>query len=223
MKNKSQIVIRNQILGTLMIYFILAVCIFLAIGSKDLIMIIISVILGILTLLFTFNAIKVIKKEKGKKIKYDINYNLYIILIILCTMFGISLFLLSKNIIFRINGVETTATIYKIDREISYKTEYDDDGNSYDKKEEKCDVYIKYYVEEKEYDTKLDVNSCNHKENDKIKIYYEKDNPNNFVSNSIVILIIANLITGFGLVVFIVQWIKSNLRKNKKKKDRKQV
>lgn len=176
-----------QILGPLMIFFILAIFTFMAIGTKDIIMIIASIILGILFILFSLNSIKVIKKEKGKKIKYDINYNLIIGLIIILSMFGVCLTLLIRNVVYRLNGIETTAIVYDIDKEINYKTEYDEDGNSYEKKEEKCDVYIKYYVGNKEYKNKLDVSSCRKSIGDEIKIYYSKDNPSDFVSSSITI------------------------------------
>jgi len=212
--NKS---IFYQILGPLMIFFILAVFMFMAIGTKDIIMIIASIILGILFILFTLNSIKVIKKEKGKKIKYDINYNLIIGLIVILSIFGIYLTLLIRNVVYRVNGIETTAIVYDIDKEVNYKTEYDEDGNSYEKKEEKCDVYIKYYVENKEYKNKLDVSSCRKSIGDEIKIYYDKDNPSDFVSNSIIILVLATLFTGGCLIIFIVQCVKSKPKKKGKK------
>ena len=207
-----------QILGPLMIFFIFAVFTFMAVGTKDIVMIIASVILGMLFILFTLNSIKVIKREKGKKIKYDIDYTAIICLIIILSIFGVCLTLLIKNISYRINGVETTAIVYDVDKEISYKTEYDEDGNPYEKKEEKCEVYIKYEVENKEYKNKLDVSSCRKSIGDKIKIYYDKDNPNDFVSNSIVLFVLATLFTGGCLIIFIVQWVRTKPKKKKGKK-----
>lgn len=212
-----KIVIMNQILGTLMFFFVFAVLTFMAIETKNTVMIVASVILGILTLLFVLNSIKVIKKEKGIKIKHEINYTFFICLIIICSIFGVCLTLLIKNISYRINGVETVATVYEVDRTINYKTEYDDDGNSYEKKEEKCEVYINYNVDNQEYNNRLDVDSCEYDEGDKIKIYYDKDNPDDFVSNSVTILLIATIFTGLVLIIFIVQSIKS-LKKKKKSK-----
>ena len=207
----------NQILGTLMFFFVFAVLTFMAIETKNTVMIVASVILGILTLLFVLNSIKVIKKEKGIKIKHEINYTFFICLIIICSIFGVCLTLLIKNISYRINGVETVATVYEVDRTINYKTEYDDDGNSYEKKEEKCEVYINYNVDNQEYNNRLDVDTCEYDEGDKIKIYYDKDNPDDFVSNSVTILLIATIFTGLVLIIFIVQSIKS-LKKKKKSK-----
>lgn len=212
-----KIVIMNQILGTLMFFFVFAVLTFMAIETKNTVMIVASVILGILTLLFVLNSIKVIKKEKGIKIKHEINYTFFICLIIICSIFGVCLTLLIKNISYRINGVETVATVYEVDRTINYKTEYDDDGNSYEKKEEKCEVYINYNVDNQEYNNRLDVDTCEYDEGDKIKIYYDKDNPYDFVSNSVTILLIATIFTGLVLIIFIVQSIKS-LKKKKKSK-----
>lgn len=212
-----KIVIMNQILGTLMFFFVFAVLTFMAIETKNTVMIVASVILGILTLLFVLNSIKVIKKEKGIKIKHEINYTFFICLIIICSIFGVCLTLLIKNISYRINGVETVATVYEVDRTINYKTEYDDDGNSYEKKEEKCEVYINYNVDNQEYNNRLDVDTCEYDEGDKIKIYYDKDNPDDFVSNSVTILLIATIFTGLVLIIFIIQSIKS-LKKKKKSK-----
>lgn len=210
-------VIMNQILGTLMFFFVFSVFTFMAVGTKDTIMIVASVILGVLTLLFALNSIKVIKREKGIKIKHDINYTFFICLIIICSIFGVCLSLLIKNISYKINGVETTATVYEVDKTINYKTEYDDDGTAYEKKEEKCKVYINYNVDNQEYNNKLDVDTCKYDEGDEIKIYYDKDNPNDFVSNSITILLIATIFTGLALLIFIIQSIKSLKKKSKSK------
>lgn len=207
-----------QILGPLMIFFIFAVFTFMAVGTKDIIAIIGSIILGIITFLFTLNSIKVIKKEKGKKIKYDFNYTAVICLILILTIFVAFLTLLIQNITYRLNGVETTATVYDIDKETNYKTEYDEDGNPYQKKHEKCNIYIKYEVENKEYKNKLDVGSCRKSIGDEIKIYYDKDNPNDFVSNSIVLFVLATLFTGGCLIIFIVQWVRTKPKKRKVRK-----
>ena len=81
------IVILNQILGTLGFFIAFAVSTFAAVTTKDIVWIIASVIFGVLTLLFTLNSIKVIKQEKGIKIKHNINYTYFICLIIICSFF----------------------------------------------------------------------------------------------------------------------------------------
>lgn len=210
-------VIKNQIIGTLMLFFVFVVCTYMAVATKDRIIILASVILGILTLLLTLNSIQVIKREKGIKIKHDINYTFFICLIVICSIFGVCLSLLIKNISYRINGIEKIATVYEVDRTVNYKTEYDEDGNAYEKKEEKCKVYINYNVDNNEYNNKLDVDTCKYDEGDEIKIYYDKDNPNYFVSNSITILLIVTIISGLTLLIFIIKSIKSLKKKNKSK------
>lgn len=206
-------VIRNQILGTLIFFIAFAASTFSAVVTKETFWIVTSVILGVLTLLFTLNSIKVIKKEKGIKIKHDTNYTFFICLIIISSMFALCLILLVKNITFRRNGVETIATVYKIDRRVSYKTEYDDDGNSYEREEEECKVYINYKVDNQEYNNELDVQSCDYDKGDKIKIYYDKDNPNNFASDSLTILLAATIISGITLIFFIGRSIDSLKKK----------
>jgi len=54
----------NQIIGTFIIPFILAVFTFMAVGTKDVVMIIVSVIFEVIFILFALNSIKVIKKER---------------------------------------------------------------------------------------------------------------------------------------------------------------
>lgn len=211
-------VVINQILGTFLFFFIFAAFTFIAVQSKDKIIIVVSIILGILTLLFVLNSIKVIQQEKGIKIKHDINYSFFIYLIMICGIFGTFLSLLVKNFSYRINGIEVIAIVYEVDRTVSYKTEYDDDGNEYEKKEEKCKVYINYNVDNNKYNNKLDVDTCKYDEGDEIKIYYNKDNPNDFVSSSISILLIATIFTGVVLLIFVTQSIKSLKKKSKLKR-----
>jgi len=210
----------NQIVGTLMVFFLFVVFILAAIITKETIWILSSTILGILFLLFALNSIKVIKKEKGIKHKYNFNYGLCIGFVVLATMFGSSLALFITNISYRVNGIETTAIVYDINKETNYKIEYDGNGNSYEKKKEKCDVYIKYNVDNQEYNTKLNAGGCHYSKGDKIKIYYDKDNPSKIESNLILVLGLALLITGLGFGLFIVKCIKLfSKTKNKKRKE----
>lgn len=215
--------IRNQITGTLGVSIIFIISLLAAIMTKEIIWIIASSILGLLTLLFTLNSIKVIKKEKGIKLKHDINYGLCIGFIVLTTMFGVSIALFINNISYRINGIETTAVIYNIDKKTNYKTEYKDDGSSYQKKEEKCNVYIKYTVDNKEYKTKLNSGDCHYTMGDKVKIYYDREDPSKIESNSLFIILFTLLFTGFVFTLFIVKCIKSYSKPKKNKKLKKRV
>ena len=140
-----------------------------------------------------------------------------ICLISILSMFVTFLSLLINNIFYRINGIETTATVYDINKEVSYKTRYDENGNSYKEEKTRCDVYIKYNVENIEYKSELDASSCKYSNGDKVKIYYDKNNPSKFVSNSITTLILATLFAGSGLAIFIVGLIKASNRKKRKK------
>lgn len=98
-------VIMNQILGTLMFFFAFFTFTFMVVGTKDTIIIVASVILGVLTLLFVLNSIKVIKQEKEIKIKHNKNYAFFICLIVICSIFGACLSVLIKNISYRVNVI----------------------------------------------------------------------------------------------------------------------
>ena len=213
--------VMNQIIANILLLFIEAVLILFAVKTGELGYIIASIVFGILTILFILQAVKVIKKEKGAKVKRDINYTVYIVLIIVTTFFIIFMSLLVKNISYRKDGVETTAIVYQVDKNIDYKTEYDSDGNPYQAKHEICDVYIKYRVETNEYKSKLDMSSCGYSKGDKVKIYYQKDNPNKFVngsSSSLIILIVSTLFTGCVLLFIVYKLIKDGFWKKHTKK-----
>ena len=203
----------NQIIANIMLTFILLILIFFAVITGDITLIVASIVFGVLVILFILQAIKVIKLDKGKKVKHNTNYTLYIVLIIVGVFFTILLSLLIKNITYRVNGVEATATVYKVDQTIDYRTEYDENGNSYQNKEEHCDVYIRYKVQNKEYETKLDFPSCKYKKEDKIKIYYSKGNPEKVVSSAISNLIILIIGVMFSGAVFLYIIIKSLKKK----------
>ena len=195
-----------------------AMCTFAAVMTKDIPWIIASVVLGILSILFLLNSIKIIKQEKGIKLKKDINYGVWIGFIVILTLFGTSSGLLVRNVYFRATGEKTTAFVYDVNRTVTYDTEYDDEGNSYEKEDEHCDVFVEYEVKNKNYKSKLDAGNCKLREGDKVTIYYNKDNPKDFVSGNLWILTFAFLFTGFGFILYIVQWIKGTKKNNKKKK-----
>lgn len=199
--------IGNQIIACSILLIILTMMIFLAIVTGETYLIIASAILGILTLLFVLQAIKIIKKSKGKKIKHDINYTVFIVIIILGTIFSILSAILIKNVNYRKNGVETTATVYNIEK----KVEYNSNENEYQEKQETCEVYVTYEVDNKVYNNKLDMSNCNYSKGEKVNIYYQKDNPNKFINASksnLIILIVGTIFCGFVLL-----YILYNLKK----------
>ena len=217
-------VIINQIVGTLMFFIMFAMCTFAAVMTKDIPWIIASIVLGILSVLFLLNSIKVIKQEKGIKLEKDVNYGVWIGFIIILTLFGTCSCLLVRNIYFRATGEKTTAIVYDVNKTVTYETEYDDEGNSYEKEDEHCDVFVEYEVNNKNYKSKLEAGNCKLSEGDKVTIYYNKDNPNDFVSGNLWILTFASVFTGFGFILYIVQWIKGvkgTKKKNKKKQSKK--
>lgn len=153
--------------------------------------------------------------------KKDINFPYFVGLTIIVAMFISCLLLTINSLSFKINGVQTTATVYDINKKVEYKTYYDNDGNSYEKKEEHCSVYIKYEVLGNEYDSKLDVSDCKMKKGQEVKIYYDKDDPSNYASDSSPILLFATLFTGFGLGVFLFMTYKDLFMKKKGKRKAK--
>lgn len=214
-------VIINQIVGTLMFFIMFVICTFAAVMTKDIPWIVASVVLGILSVLFLLNSIKVIKQEKGIKLEKDVNYGVWIGFIVILTLFGTCSVLLARNIYFRVTGEKTTAVVYDINRTVTYDTEYDDDGNSYEKEDEHCDVFVEYDVKNKKYKSKLEAGNCKLDKGDKVTIYYNKDNPNDFVSGNLWILTFASIFTGFGFILYVVQWIKGTKKKKKKKQSKK--
>ena len=59
-----------------------------------------------------------------------------------------------------------------------------------------------------EYKTKINV-GCKYSIGDKVKIYYNKDDPSELFMDSIVLLSVGTLISGIVLIIYIVKWVKS--------------
>ena len=199
----------NQIMGTLVFVVLFILCLGGFFITKGIPFLVCSAFFGILSLLFTLNSIKIIKKEKGIKVKHDFNYGLCIGFVFIAFIFGVSLALFIKNYSYRINGVETISIVYDKNKTVSYRKEHDEDGNSYEVKKEHCDVFVKYVVDEKEYKAKLEAGDCKYSVGDSVTIYYDKNDPSKFVSNSIGILIFAVLFSGFVFVLFCFKCIKA--------------
>ena len=72
---------------------------------------------------------------------------------------------------------EAKTCIYLLYKSEPDETEYDEDGNSYEKKEETCINHVQYEVDGKTYKDKLSLVSCNYDIGDEVGIYYDVDNP----------------------------------------------
>ena len=112
---------------------------------------------------------------------------------------------------------------------IGVRGEYDEDGNSYEKKEETCLNYVQYEVDGKTYKDKLSLVSCNYDIGDEVGIYYDVDNPaimeekNNkyfllfaFVLSTIFMSFI--VVAGLKEMFSTVKSMKKTLKKKKNKK-----
>ena len=106
--------------------------------------------------------------------------------------------------------IDTTGTI----THITSNESYDNENTNYD-------VYVKYTVNDREYESRLNGYSSNFYEGKKIKIYYDKNNPNLIGVKSLDLLFL--IFPGIGLIFFIIGAtgliikIKKNISGNKLK------
>ena len=170
-------VIWTQIIAQLILTFVFGGIVIAGVVTKEAAWIIASIVSILLWILFFLNMIRVIKEELGHKDTSKVNYTYFICLIIGSVFFGVSLYGNIESMEFRKNAKETSGTIYDIEKSVLYKTEYDEDGNSYEKKEETCINYVQYEVDGKTYKDKLSLVSCNYEIGDEVGIYYDVDNP----------------------------------------------
>lgn len=209
---------RKQIIvGLILFSIVYGIVLFFALKTKNTIPVLVGFMVVLMAILMIADIIERQIKGDPSKIKNDINFPYFVYLTFLVTLFTCLLLLTLNSISYKINGIEATATVYDIDKTIRYKTEYDDDGNSYEKKEETCEVYIQYDVDGKEYKTNLDVRDCNMNIGQKVKIYYNKDNPSEYASDSSPILAFATAIAGLGLGIYLFMTYKDLFSKKKKK------
>lgn len=191
--------------------------------------VIILLVFGILAMLVLFKANSIERRIKGDpdEVPNFISFAYFGVLTFIVTIFTCTLLSTINSIHYKINGIETYATIYDINRKVEYKKEYDEDDNVYERKIEECDVYIKYNVDEKEYKTQLTTgSSCKMEIGDMIKIYYDKDDPSKYESDSSPLLIFATAFSGGILVIFLYMTFKETFieeenkttKTNKKKK-----
>ncbi len=212
---------KHIMIGLIIFAIVYSVLVFFALKTEYAVTIII--VFSILLMIGLMIAEAIERRIKGDpdKNKKDINFPYFVGLAAMLAAFLSCLLLTINSISFKINGVPTIATIYDINKKVEYKTYYDSDDNAYEKEEEHCSVYIKYEALGNEYDTKLDVSDCKMKKGQKVKIYYDKDDPSSYASDSSPILLFSTLFTGFILGVFLFMTYKDLFMKKKGKRKSK--
>ncbi len=215
-----KVILFNSI-GSVMCLFVTLVTAFLFfnIPKIDFKMTVWLVFIAVFTILMICNSIKNIKKDLGIKLKKDRNYTFGVVLSILIFFIVILGSGLYDIIDMKKNGVKTYATIYDVDKKITYRTDYDEEGNEYEVKEESCTFSVSYYVNNKEYTNKLSL-FCNKKIGDEVEIYYDKNNPSKIVKDDTLLLVICIVIITAILIWVIINAIKTHPsnQKNKSKK-----
>jgi len=116
---------------------------------------------------------------------------------------GVLIFKASEN--FKKNGIETTAVITDIVR-------YNDESS----------VYIKYIVNDKEYNQKLNYYTSNMHIGQTLKIYYDSDNPNRIQSTGGTVVLVA-VFGGIGGVFFLIGIIVLGVNVRRKKLNKRLV
>ena len=210
-------VISTQIFAMSILTIFLIALIIASIVTKETVWIIASIIYTIEYALMLLHEINIIKEAAGYKVKKNPIYMWLFIFILILTILVIFSVALVDKISVRSNSVKTEATIYKIDKEINYRTAYDENGNSYEVEEKECKKHIVYEVDGKEYKGVMSEVSCNHSEDDIVIIYYEKGNPSIFIDpDDIFFTGLGVTISVIALLAFILSTI-GDLKKQKKK------
>ena len=112
---------------------------------------------------------------------------------IVLIIFGIASFIINSN---NSNYIKVDAIVSKI--ELAQEAHLDENDNHVDAT---YNVYVKYTVDGKEYDTELGEFS-NYKKGDKITIYYNPDDPSKITQTKSLILPIVITIGGIASLTF---------------------
>ena len=122
----------------------------------------------------------------------------------------IGYYMFFNKIDFMKNSDKTEATVVYRDYHVREK-----DGQE----EDDCTTEVKYYVDGKTYSSELGSKSCKYREGDKVKIYYDKNDPKNLDEHPFTAAIIG-LITGIvltfvciGYIVLAIKGLKKKLKK----------
>lgn len=207
---------KTQLTGMGILTFLLAVFLYVAISSKELVWIIVTVILSILYILFLLNSIKVIKQENGIKLKHDRNYVLAIVFVIAISFLFAFGYFLYDDIKFKKSSIKVNAIIYNVDQSNETIQKKDDNGNVYYENKKTCKNYIKYNVNGNDYDGMLENEDCKYSINDIVKIYCQQNDPVKFKSNSTLIYIVGFLSCLF-FFIFLIYTVRKGSKKERNK------
>ncbi len=128
----------------------------------------------------------------------------------------IGIFIASSNIAFKNRAIEQTAYISDIRKEY--------DGTlSESRRHRSYKAYVKYYVDDKEYEERLDYYSGGMRVGDKVKIYYDPDHPDQILSKFgfnflFIIPLIGLIFFAVGSVVILMKVRKIMINKSLKEK-----
>ena len=129
---------------------------------------------------------------------------------ILVTIFGIITFIITLN---NQNYIKTEATVTKVT--LVEEAYTDTDGNHVDAT---YDVRLKYTVDGKEYETTLN-NVGKYKKNEKVKIYYNPEDPNKITQTKSIFIPIVFIVAGIASIVGGIISAINAVKKSKKMKE----
>ncbi len=179
-------------LGLLTISLLFTIAGITLIDKTNLVQIILCVLGAVISLLLAYDLIQEIRVVRNQKVKSN-PIIIRIIIALLLVLTTISCFIkVIDNTIFQIKNENTKATITKVIMDID--TAYNRDNRISKKRITTCNTEITFYANNKEYKRYLDTNQCIFQKNDKVNIYYNKNNPNQIRSIPVIL---------FHLAVFI--------------------
>lgn len=177
---------------------------FILIDKTNLIQILLCILGIIISLFLLIDIIQEIRIIKHPSIKRNHMFIRTIIAICLISLSVAFIIKVTDNTIFLISNKSTDATITNVNY---YRDEVRYSIDDYPKRTDKytCSTQITYTINNEQYSNYLDTNQCLFKENNKVTIYYNKDNPTEIRSIPVILLpIILSIISIIGTIVFFI-------------------
>ena len=177
---------------------------FILIDKTNLIQILLCILGIIISLFLLIDIIQEIRIIKHPSIKRNHMFIRTIIAICLISLSVAFIIKVIDNTIFLISNKSTDATITNVNY---YRDEVRYSIDDYPKRTDKytCTTQITYTINNEQYSNYLDTNQCLFKENNKVTIYYNKDNPTEIRSIPVILLpIILSIISIIGTIVFFI-------------------